>query len=226
MTTEPERLWFDEHSWVDITRGFVPDAGDAYRELVDRVSWQQGRVWRYEKWMDEPRLGSYFSREAIPHPVVAETQQAIERRYGIRYEGVALAWYRDQRDSVAFHRDREMRYLDDTVVGILTLGAKRPFLVGPRGRKDKFLADNGGATHDLAPGTGDPWCSVAGSRRTGNMRSRRCGARSAAGSPRSGDGRRVAAVRSKARTTARHASSRAPAHADPDAPTRRPPSPR
>jgi alkylated DNA repair dioxygenase AlkB len=155
MSAEPERLWFDEQSWVDITRAFLPDANDVYRTLVDSVSWQQGRVWRYEKWMDEPRLGSYFPRKTVPHPAVAETQQAIERRYDIRYEGVALALYRNQRDSVAFHRDREMRYLDETVVGILTLGAQRPFLVGPRGRKDKFLAENGGATHDLAPAGGD-----------------------------------------------------------------------
>ena len=33
------------------------------------------------------------------------------------------------RDSVAMHRDREMRWLDDTVVAILTFGAQRPFLV-------------------------------------------------------------------------------------------------
>jgi alkylated DNA repair dioxygenase AlkB len=152
---EPERTWFDEHSWVDITRAYLPDAKQVYDALVRTVSWEQGRVWRYEKWMDEPRLGSYFLTTKIPHPAIREAQRDIERRYRVKYDGVALAYYRDQRDSVAFHRDREMRYLDETVVGILTLGAKRPFLVGPRGRRDKFLAANGGATHDLTPGNGD-----------------------------------------------------------------------
>ena len=42
---------------------------------------------------------------------------------------------RDGRDSVAFHADRELKHLHDTVVAIVTLGAKRPFLVRPRGRR-------------------------------------------------------------------------------------------
>jgi alkylated DNA repair dioxygenase AlkB len=152
---EPERLWFDEHSWVDITRGYLADATAVYRALVDTVDWQQGRIWRYEKWIDEPRLGSFFKVDQIPHAAIADTHRAIEKHYRVKYEGVALAYYRDQRDSVAFHRDREMRHLDDTVVAILTLGAKRPFLVGPRGRRDKFLGATGGATHDLSPAGGD-----------------------------------------------------------------------
>jgi alkylated DNA repair dioxygenase AlkB len=155
IDAEPQRVWFDEHSWVDITRGWVRDAPAVYRELVGTVAWEQGRIWRYEKWLDEPRLGSFARADALPHPVIAATHDALQRRYGVRFDGVAFAYYRDQRDSVAFHRDREMRYLDETVVGILTLGARRPFLVGPRGRKDKFTGPNGGATHDLKPAGGD-----------------------------------------------------------------------
>ena len=60
--------------------------------------------------------------------------------------GPALNYYRDGRDSVAPHADRELRELDDTLVAILTLGARRPFLLRPRG---------GGRSRDLAPGPGD-----------------------------------------------------------------------
>jgi alkylated DNA repair dioxygenase AlkB len=154
-TPEPERLWFDDTSWVDITRGWLPDGDATFDELVRSTPWQQGKVWRYERWMEEPRLG-YFMRSAdITQPAIAETQRAIEQRYRAKYDGVAFAYYRNQRDSVAWHRDREMRYLEDTVVGILTLGAQRSFLVGPRGRRDKFVGANGGATHDLSPASGD-----------------------------------------------------------------------
>ena len=44
------------------------------------------------------------------------------------------------------HADRELRELDDTLVAILTLGARRPFLVRPKA---------GGPSRDLAPGSGD-----------------------------------------------------------------------
>ena len=57
-----------------------------------------------------------------------------------------MNYYRDGRDSVAPHSDRELRELDDTIVAILTLGARRPFLVRPKA---------GGPSRDLAPGSGD-----------------------------------------------------------------------
>src|SRR5262249_10775371 len=60
--------------------------------------------------------------------------------------GPALNFYRDGADSVAWHADRELRELDDTRVVILTLGARRPFLIRPKG---------GGTSRNLAPGTGD-----------------------------------------------------------------------
>src|SRR5262249_26112818 len=59
---------------------------------------------------------------------------------------VGLNYYRNGRDSVAWHRDTELRNLDRTLVAIVTLGAARPFLVRPVG---------GGASHDIHPGSGD-----------------------------------------------------------------------
>jgi len=60
--------------------------------------------------------------------------------------GPALNYYRDGRDSVAPHRDRELRKLDETLIAIVTLGARRPFLVRPRG---------GGRSRNIAPAGGD-----------------------------------------------------------------------
>ena len=68
---------------------------------------------------------------------------------------MALVQYRDERDSVGFHRDRELRWLDDTVIGVLTLGVRRPWLMRPitgdRYRLDDDLAD----AVDLSPASGD-----------------------------------------------------------------------
>jgi len=47
---------------------------------------------------------------------------------------------------VAFHSDRELRDVSDSLVVILVLGAQRPFLVRPAG---------GGRSIDLAPASGD-----------------------------------------------------------------------
>jgi alkylated DNA repair dioxygenase AlkB len=158
LTAEPavQRVQLDGSSWVDVIRGILAEeAADAvHDELLTSVSWEQGRVFRYERWVDMPRLDGHQAGSQR-HPALVEVEHWICRRYGARFDGVALAHYRNQRDGVGFHRDRELRWLEDTVVGALTLGARRPWLVKPlrgrRGDPDDELAD----AIDLSPGSGD-----------------------------------------------------------------------
>jgi alkylated DNA repair dioxygenase AlkB len=156
MTLAPERLWLDETSWVDVHRGWVLDADAVCRDLVEGTAWTQGRVFRYEKWVDEPRLGAY-RRVGDPHahPSLVDAQRELQAHYRVPFGGFALAYYRDGRDSVAFHRDREMRWLDDTVIGVLSLGATRPWSLRPRANRYAHEAPNRGATHDVRPASGD-----------------------------------------------------------------------
>jgi alkylated DNA repair dioxygenase AlkB len=128
--TTVERVQLDDSSWVDVVRGLVPDSDRVLAELLTTVAWEQGRVFRYERWINEPRLGAW---QAGPqrHPALVEVQDWISRRYRVGFGGLALAHYRNERDSVAFHRDRELRWLDDTIIGVLSLGATRPWLVRP-----------------------------------------------------------------------------------------------
>jgi alkylated DNA repair dioxygenase AlkB len=155
-----ERVQLDEASWVDVVRGMVVDADEVHDELVAAVAWEQGRVFRYERWIDEPRLSS-FQSGATRHPALADVERWITTRYKVRFDGVALAHYRHERDSVAFHRDRELRWLDDTVIGVLTLGAQRPWLMKPlTGRHtdagdDDHAVDLGADAIDLSPASGD-----------------------------------------------------------------------
>jgi len=153
---ESERLDLGAGAWVDIVRGWVADPDEAYRALVANVAWQQGRVFRYERWIDEPRLGGAWSpSRPPPHPVVLEAHHALQQRYRVRFDGCGLAWYRDGRDSVAFHRDRDLRWLDDTVIALVTLGQRRPWYLRPRSARYDHDTPNKGASHDLSPGPGD-----------------------------------------------------------------------
>jgi alkylated DNA repair dioxygenase AlkB len=115
-----ERIELDGGSWIDVARGYLPDADEVYAHLEATVPWQQGKVWRYEKWVAEPRLSWGASRTNPGHVVLLDVQRDIERRYKARFDGFGINYYRNARDSVAMHRDREMRWLDDTVVAILT----------------------------------------------------------------------------------------------------------
>jgi alkylated DNA repair dioxygenase AlkB len=157
LTPEPvvERVPLDESSWVDVVRGLVPEANAVHDELVATVPWTQGRVFRYERWINEPRLSASQSG-TDRHPALAEVQAWISRRYRVQFASVALAHYRDERDSVAFHRDRELRWLDATVIGVLTLGARRPWLMKPLIGAASPDAHRDVASHHVAPMSGSP----------------------------------------------------------------------
>jgi len=151
----PERLALDATSWVDVARGWMEGADELFAALRDGVAWETSRLFRYDHWVEERRLGAAWRRgRPLPHPALGEAQRALERTYGVRFDGFGMMQYRDGGDGQAFHRDTDMRWLDDTVVAILTLGARRPWLLRPRANRYDHSPGKG-ATHDLTPGPGD-----------------------------------------------------------------------
>ena len=142
-----ERLWLDDVSWVDVARGWLHGSDTLLDALIETVEWEQHRRWMYERMVDDPRLSRWISTdEPLPHPSLALVRNALEEHYDVPLGGIGLNYYRDGRDSVAPHRDRELRHLDDTLIAIVTLGARRPFLLRPRG---------GGKSRDISPASGD-----------------------------------------------------------------------
>lgn len=150
-----ERLWLDATSWVDIARGWVRDADTIYEHLHDGVAWQTSKLFRYDHWVEERRLGAMWRPGTpLPHPAIADAHRGLQRRYGVQFRGFGMLHYRDGRDGQAFHRDTDMRWLDNTVIAVLTFGARRPWLLRPRASRYDHAEDRG-ALHDLAPGPGD-----------------------------------------------------------------------
>ncbi len=151
-----ERVELGDGAWLDVGRGWLTGGNDVYRELADNVEWTQGRIYRYERYVDDPRLGSWWKAGTPPpHPAILDAHRALQHKYGVRFDGCGIIYYRDGRDSVAFHRDRDMKWLDDTLIVILTLGQRRPFHLRPLANKYAYHLDNNGATHDLSPASGD-----------------------------------------------------------------------
>lgn len=142
-----ERTDLDRGSWVDVARGWLRGADTLLDTLVMTVPWRQGRRHMYGRRVDDPRLSRWYQASAeLPHPTLALIRTTLSSRYDVTFAAVGLNYYRDGRDSVAPHRDRELRHVDDTLVAIVTLGAARPFRLRPR---------TGGASLDVHPGSGD-----------------------------------------------------------------------
>jgi alkylated DNA repair dioxygenase AlkB len=142
-----DRVWPTDGSWVDVARSWLRGADTLLDALVDTVDWRQGRRWMYDRMVDDPRLSRWYKQaHPVPHPALDAIRAAITDRYKVEFGGFGLNYYRDGRDSVAPHRDRELRHLESTLIAIVTLGATRPFPLRPVG---------GGASRDLRPGSGD-----------------------------------------------------------------------
>jgi alkylated DNA repair dioxygenase AlkB len=155
-----QRHWLDQTSWIDVGRGWLPGAEELYQHVRDTAHWREGAMWRYEKYVVPPRLTAWYGPgRPPPFPELTAAHLALRRRYGISFDGSGLSYYRDGADSVAMHRDKELRWLDDTVIAILTLGARRPWTVKPArlpaGRRILNDATDPTGLVDLAPGSGD-----------------------------------------------------------------------
>jgi len=119
------------------------------REEADRLKdhlfrtapWEQRTQKMYDKTVITPRLTAWYgddkksyesadSNTSSTNPWIAELlalKEKIEQEFGYRFNGVLLNLYRDQNDSVAWHRDKESRYGKRPVIASISLGQTRNF---------------------------------------------------------------------------------------------------
>lgn len=109
--------------------------------LLHDTPWEQRSQKMYDKMVITPRLtawygdknGSYESADnntsntqTWTHELLA-LKTRIEQEFGYKFNGVLLNFYRDNNDSVAWHRDKESRYGKRPVIASISLGQTRNF---------------------------------------------------------------------------------------------------
>lgn len=150
----------DGSSWVDLRRGFVHEPEELLDEALTTTEWMQGEVWRFDRYVEERRLGAWLHPDRLAHgrlrDAVRQTGMHLESAYRVRFSGVSAILYRDGEDFQGLHSDREMKWLDETLIAILVLGEDRPFRLRPRGSwTDPAQRADASADVDLRPGHGD-----------------------------------------------------------------------
>ncbi len=141
-------------AWVDHLPGWVSGADELFADLVEQVPWRAERRQMYERVVDVPRLLCFYGEDdPLPHPALVEARDRLSAHYaeelGEPFRTAGLCYYRDGRDSVAWHGDRIGRSrLEDTMVAILSLGETRKLMLRP---------ENGGSdqTRSFLLGHGD-----------------------------------------------------------------------
>ncbi|MYX34399.1 MULTISPECIES: alpha-ketoglutarate-dependent dioxygenase AlkB [Streptomycetaceae] len=125
-------------AWLDLLPGWLRGADALYGELAGSVPWRAERRQMYEREVDVPRLLAFYGEgDPLPHPVLDEARAALDAHYadelGEPFVTAGLCFYRDGRDSVAWHGDRTGRSAtQDTMVAILSVGDPRDLALRPR----------------------------------------------------------------------------------------------
>ncbi len=125
-------------AWLDVLPGWLTGADLLFAALARTVPWHAERRQMYDRTVDVPRLLSYYRAEdPLPHPVLDAARAALSAHYGPElgepFRSAGLCYYRDGRDSVAWHGDRIGRGArEDTMVAIVSVGEPRLLALRPR----------------------------------------------------------------------------------------------
>jgi alkylated DNA repair dioxygenase AlkB len=144
------RIVLDERSWVDYCPGWLAGADGVLDTLAAHTGWQQRIVTMWDKTVPEPRLTAGWSTDSADAEVPEALRtmcRLLSSRYAVEFDRVWVNLYRDGRDSVAWHGDRNRFLMTRPLVATVSLGARRRFLLRRRGTTR--------ATHTLEPGAGD-----------------------------------------------------------------------
>lgn len=108
-------------------------------QLLHSAPWKQHTQKMYDKVLLTPRLTAWYGdvksygsedHQSDVNPWTVELlslKERIEQQFGYQFNGVLLNLYRDQNDSVAWHRDKENRYGKRPVIASISLGQTRNF---------------------------------------------------------------------------------------------------
>ncbi|HET9141097.1 alpha-ketoglutarate-dependent dioxygenase AlkB [Actinophytocola sp.] len=133
------RTPLSDGAWIDVLPGWLAGSEALFHRLSQAVPWHAERRNMYDRMVDVPRLLKFYGEgEALPDPVLGQARDMLSRHYagelGEPFRTAGLCYYRDGRDSVAWHGDRNGRGAStDTMVAILSVGAARALLLRPRG---------------------------------------------------------------------------------------------
>ena len=134
------------------------DALALYQKLVDETQWTQERVHVYGKshlaprlscWVSDPAMSYSYSYTRMDPTAWTQTLLALKSKLEVAtvssFNSVLLNYYRDGQDTTGWHSDDEAELGRNPVIGSISLGAPRDFLLRHKSKplKHKMALENG-----------------------------------------------------------------------------------
>ena len=138
---------------------FSAEESDYYFcQLLTEVKWRQEPIKIFGKTIMQPRLTAWYSDPGVKYgysglslhseawsETLLEIKRRIEAVSQVKFNGALLNQYRDEKDSMGWHRDDEQELGVNPVIGSVSFGATRTFQF--RHIKDKTLKVSVGLSH-------------------------------------------------------------------------------
>jgi alkylated DNA repair dioxygenase AlkB len=136
----------------------VEESNFYFQNLVSKTLWKQEAISMFGKKVMQPRLTAcYGDREKSVRysgitmkpcdwtPALLNIKQRIEGVAGVTFTSALLNYYRNEKDSMGWHRDNEKELGMNPVIGSVSFGAPRVFQM--RHYYDKKLKQSIDLTH-------------------------------------------------------------------------------
>lgn len=108
-------------------------------EFIDRIQWKSETIQLFGKSILQPRLTAYYGEdksytysgrkmEALPFTEALKTvKKRVENYSNISFTNVLLNYYRNENDSMGWHRDNEKTLGEDPIIASVSFGSTRLF---------------------------------------------------------------------------------------------------
>jgi alkylated DNA repair dioxygenase AlkB len=120
------------------------EADTFYNTLLAETPWKQEEITVFEKTHLTPRLTVWYGkrRDGSSKPVLELTPtlqtigERVEATTGIQFTSVLVNLYRDGKDGVGWHRDRDRELGPKPIVASVSFGETRPFEIRHKFNKE------------------------------------------------------------------------------------------
>ena len=114
-------------AWLEHRPSWLNGHQRVFEQLLSTARWQRHSRQMYDRAVEVPRLTAALPERGEAAELMRRIANLLSSRYQRPLKSIALAHYRDGRDSVAPHGDKMGSLAHDTVIAILSVGSPRRF---------------------------------------------------------------------------------------------------